>query len=1597
MSQRHAFSKLFSLLSACGVFLTATALALPTITQQPTNVTVNYGTAASFSVSATGTSALRFQWCRDGVAVTNATNAILSFASARTSDQGVYGVVVTDSASVTSASASLLVITNPPYFTLQPSNTTVRWGGSANFTANVSGIPAPSLQWERNGTNIPYYATYDTLYVGATDETAGVYRLRASNVAGVVYSDPAVLTLDPSPAIDSEPVELVVREGRNVQFWNRVYGKPPLWIRWFRDGLPLSVETNSILNLNNVRPTNSGMYYLVVTNSFGAVTSSIFGLTVNAAPTNAGALDINFELTSAGAVSAIAVRGDGRMLMAGSFYTSNFLASGLRQFLPDGSWDQSFTPATFDGPVKSITLGADGSAYIGGGFTTVSDTPRQWLAKLDTMGTLIPSFNSRNSFSSYAGNLHLPSIQSIGLRDDGKLIVLGTEGISARMNPDGSIEKYNVIPLPSEAGGSTPPPPSTYRGLQQMHDGSFLLCEIYGSGGVPWRVFPNGAVSVFRTANYSNGFEGTRCVIELPGGNALVGGGFYLNSLAPGFVRRALSDGSQDFSFAAAPISGGIVKCIAIQSDGKIFIGGDFDKVGGIDRRGIARLNADGTLDVAFDPGLGVAQNYWNPTSVGSVEQIKLLSNNRVLLAGAFGAIDGVERANVAVLYNDTVSNVEIVSQPTNQTVTAGQEAYFHADLSRPAAIQWKREGNNVTGATNATLYVSSAKTSDAGHFRLIASNAFGVVTSAVATLIVLPAPSYEGAPDVTFDSSLGADDRIRAMVRLADGRILIGGYFSAINGVPRHGVARLLADGSVDPTFDPGAGIGSSPSAHVQAIAIVPDGKIMVGGFFTNFNGVARRSVIRLNGDGSLDSTFNAGTGAEWRSAAVKALAIQSDGRILVGGDFSSFQGGSGALVRLQTNGALDSFLANIYDSVYAIAIQRNGRVLIGGDKGVARFYADGAKDNSFSTYSSVDWTVRALLIDSDESILVGTINSFSPVSRLKTNGALLASYSPPYDFAHSHAYALSRDECGSIYAGGSMAIASGFYGRVVRLSPTLSPAFVVGNNSIDGYVYALAPAPETGGVLIAGDFANVGGVAARGIARLHSGAGAPVITSISTNRTAAPGSPVSLSISISNCAQPAIQWWLNGQPVERGSNSTLSFIARPTRGGDYFAVVSNFAGVVTSTVVNLTVLRAAILPGSRDMDFIAPDWIFERVLTIAEQTDGKIVLGGFGEQVFDPVFLPLEFPVMRLELDGSIDANFQVPRVTSGWGFASNLVLQADQRLLVGGVFYFYGALEKGFIRLNTNGALDLFFKPNPSYAHSINVHPDGRIAYSSSWYGMFRVMEAGDFDVTFTNSSSYVTHMLLLPEGKYLAAVSGLSDEYGNLQSVLKRFNSDGALDPGFISPRVTGTFLSCALQPDGHIVVAGNFTNIGAQAYGRVARFQADGSLDSEFAIGLGANAEVRSIAVQPDGKIVLGGSFTQVDGVARYGVARLLASGAVDLGFAPTIAPAFRVLTVFVGDLGRIYAGGAVPRGNGYYKGQVIRLHGDIFGTHPAITNDSFSMQTMTADGWNYHLERTSSSQPFVWTNVVSILGTGTPQTLVDPAPVSGSFYRIRVD
>jgi uncharacterized delta-60 repeat protein len=106
------------------------------------------------------------------------------------------------------------------------------------------------------------------------------------------------------------------------------------------------------------------------------------------------------------------------------------------------------------------------------------------------------------------------------------------------------------------------------------------------------------------------------------------------------------------------------------------------------------------------------------------------------------------------------------------------------------------------------------------------------------------------------------------------DGKILIGGAFTNYNGTPRNGIARLNADGSLDNGFNPASGADGSAFILAQQL----DGKILFGGDFT----LPRKSIARLNADGSLDTGFNPGTGADHQ---VNIITLQPDGKILIGG----------------------------------------------------------------------------------------------------------------------------------------------------------------------------------------------------------------------------------------------------------------------------------------------------------------------------------------------------------------------------------------------------------------------------------------------------------------------------------------------------------------------------------------------------------------------------------------------------------------------------------------------------------------------------------------------------------------------------------------
>ena len=314
---------------------------------------------------------------------------------------------------------------------------------------------------------------------------------------------------------------------------------------------------------------------------------------------------------------------------------------------------------------------------------------------------------------------------------------------------------------------------------------------------------------------------------------------------------------------------------------------------------------------------------------------------------------------------------------------------------------------------------------------KLLIGGAFSVPNKGIARM------NPNGTVDTAFGVGVGVDTLpVWAVALQPDGKIIIGGDFTMVNGVAALRVARLNADGTPDPTFKVGLGAdGAGDSKAVRVIAVQPDGKIVVGGSFTTFNALPRKYLVRLQPDGSVDPTFVGPDFTQPNSWKVSSLALQPDGRILVGGRFffgtEQLTQKSGIIRVLATGGLDPSFVTDRGASAFGnpgwiqevrtIALQSNGQIVIGGDfngfggttllvnfkrNRLARLNANGSLDgfnpnvDPSINYPTPDSSVGASFIQADGNILIGgkflsvtgaAVNSFA---RLGSGGAIDSSF---------------------------------------------------------------------------------------------------------------------------------------------------------------------------------------------------------------------------------------------------------------------------------------------------------------------------------------------------------------------------------------------------------------------------------------------------------------------------------------------------------------------------------------------------------------------------------------------------------------------------
>ena len=344
--------------------------------------------------------------------------------------------------------------------------------------------------------------------------------------------------------------------------------------------------------------------------------------------------------------------------------------------------------------------------------------------------------------------------------------------------------------------------------------------------------------------------------------------------------------------------------------------------------------------------------------------------------------------------------------------------------------------------------------------------------------------------------------------------------------------------------------------------------------------------------------------------------------------------------------------------------------------------------------------------------------------------------------------------------------------------------------------------------------------------------------------------------------------------------------------------------------------------------------------VYSMALQPDGKILMGG----AFTAYGFSISNRIVRLNSVGIIDTTFSIGDGFNGTVYS--IVYQLDGKMLVGGSFTDYDSnIASYIIRLNSDGSIDGDFTIGAGFdgdVYSIVLQPDGKILVGGNFASydgnnadyIIRLNSDGSIDNTFVTGGGFngpVYSIVLQPDGKILA-VGTFSNYGGNTSNFIVRLNSDGSIDNTFVTgDGFSGDVVKVViLQPDGKILVGGFFGSYDGVSSKSIIRLNSDGSIDNTFVTGDGFNAGVYSIVLQPDGKILMGGAFTDYNSSTFNRIIRLDSDGSVDNTF--VIGSGFDndIYSIVLQPDNKILVGGKADNYNGNSIGKFTRLTNDPF-------------------------------------------------------------------
>jgi uncharacterized delta-60 repeat protein len=657
----------------------------------------------------------------------------------------------------------------------------------------------------------------------------------------------------------------------------------------------------------------------------------------------------------------------------------------------------------------------------------------------------------------------------------------------------------------------------------------------------------------------------------------------------------------------------------------------------------------------------------------------------------------------------------------------------------------------------------------------------------AFSCIVTIPhyAHAAVGDLDTSFNPGVaifGANGKINQVIKQTDNKLIIVGEFTKYNGVTRNHIARLNVDGTLDVSFNPGSGANND----ITSAALDSDGSIVISGIFTSYNGTPRHRIARVLNTGLIDLSFDPGTSV---NSQIISTVVQTDKKIIIGGFFTTYGGNPATYIaRLNTDGTLDTTFNNgnstANNEVYTLAINPiNQKIVVSG---------------KFTMYSGVTRPGIVVLNST------GEIDSgFNPGSGFLPASGTFGAYAKKIGFNTT----------------GDKIIAVGFFAKynntvvnnivVIDQFGVRDSGFVSTGTGSSNSIEALA-VDSNNKIVISGTFSTYNGSPVPEVIRINMNGSRD--TALNNSSTAFPfGSYASTILALSS-----------GSYVIGGDFNSYNDVSK-----------NKIVQVLSTGAID-----ASFNPGINT-------GINGVVNAMVRQTDGKIIIAGS----FTTYNEVSKNNIVRVSSTGVIDPSF----VSTGTDDQIKaMTIDASGNILIAGSFTTYnGSPAPGIARIvASTGSLDNTFTPDGANAdiNALGIDSNGKIIIG------------GDFTMYGVTSRNGIARLL-----------------------------STGLIDSGFnptsgVTAFLTASVSTVFVQPDNKVLIGGTFTHYDGIIRNNIARILTTGLLDTSFNPISGANGSVYSIIRQPDTKIVVGGAFTTYDGFPQQGITRISDTGVRDTSF-----------------------------------------------------------------------------------------------------------------